>query len=73
MHVMCQQDLNWAAMRLSGVFTTTDGAIVLVGAFKQNPLLYMCTALGIDDLSVEHPNLENPVFAQGQIAAGFSR
>lgn len=46
-----KRELNWAAMPLSGVFQTTDGALVLVGAFKENPLRDICTALGIEDLS----------------------
>ncbi|SEP20746.1 formyl-CoA transferase [Salinihabitans flavidus] len=49
--------LNWAAMPLTGVFDTTDGAIVVVGAFKVNPLQDICTALEIEDLSPEYPNL----------------
>jgi len=56
---LCQgRDLNWAAMPLSGVFETTDGAVVLVGAFKANPLGDICAALGIDDLSPQYPTLE---------------
>jgi len=50
--------LNWAAMPLSGLFETNDGSLVLVGAFKANPLQDICKALGIDDLSMEYPNLE---------------
>jgi len=49
--------LNWAAMPLTGVFDTTDGAIVIVGAFKANPLRDICTALEIDDLSPLYPTL----------------
>src|SRR6056297_78224 len=49
--------LNWAAMPLTGVFDTTDGAIVIVGAFKANPLQDICTALGIEDLSPKYPTL----------------
>lgn len=49
--------LNWAAMPLTGVFDTSDGAVVVVGAFKQNPLRDICTALGIEDLSPEYPDL----------------
>ena len=49
--------LNWAAMPLTGVFDTTDGAIVIVGAFKANPLQDICTALEIDDLSPDYPTL----------------
>lgn len=51
--------LNWAAMPLTGVFDTTDGAIVVVGAFKANPLQDICTALGIDDMSPEYPMLSD--------------
>jgi formyl-CoA transferase len=49
--------LNWAAMPLTGVFDTQDGAIVIVGAFKANPLQDICTALEIDDLSPVYPTL----------------
>jgi crotonobetainyl-CoA:carnitine CoA-transferase CaiB-like acyl-CoA transferase len=50
--------LNWAAMPLTGVFDTTNGAIVIVGAFKTNPLQDICTSLEIDDLSPDYPTLE---------------
>jgi crotonobetainyl-CoA:carnitine CoA-transferase CaiB-like acyl-CoA transferase len=53
MWMMRHADLNWAAMPLSGVFETTDGAIVMVGAFKENPLRDICSALGVADLSQE--------------------
>ena len=53
MWMMRDRELNWAAMPLSGVFETTDGAIVMVGAFKVNPLRDICSALGIDDLSAD--------------------
>jgi len=49
--------LNWAAMPLTGVFDTSDGALVVVGAFKQNPLRDICAALGIEDLSPLYPTL----------------
>ena len=51
--MMRGQELNWAAMPLCGVFETLDGALVMVGAFKENPLRVICTALGIDDLSAD--------------------
>ncbi len=51
--MMRGEELNWAAMPLSGVFETLDGAVVMVGAFKENPLRDICTALGIDDLSAD--------------------
>ncbi|HSF16220.1 MAG TPA: CoA transferase [Vicinamibacteria bacterium] len=53
MWLMREEPLNWAAMPLSGVFETSDGAVVLVGAFKEHPLRDICTALDIDDLSQE--------------------
>ena len=37
-HLMRGQELNWGAMPLSGVFETSDGALVMVGAFKTDPL-----------------------------------
>lgn len=52
-HMMRGKDLNWAAFPLTGVFETTDRPIVMVGAFKQNPLRDICEALEIEDLSTE--------------------
>ena len=48
-----ERELNWGAFPLSGVFATTDGAVVLVGAFKANPLQDICRALELPDLSQE--------------------
>lgn len=48
-----RKDLNWASFPLTGVFPTTDGAVVLVGAFKANPLRDISAALGLPDLSLE--------------------
>lgn len=56
-HMYSGFDLNWAAMPLSGAFDTTDGALVLIGAFKQNPLQDICAALGVEDLSPKYPDL----------------
>jgi crotonobetainyl-CoA:carnitine CoA-transferase CaiB-like acyl-CoA transferase len=50
---MRSYDLNWATLPLNGVFSTTDGEIVLIGAFKLNPLRDICAALEIDDLSAD--------------------
>jgi len=47
------QHFSWGAFPLTGVFETQDGAVVLVGAFKANPLRDISTALGIDDLSLD--------------------
>jgi crotonobetainyl-CoA:carnitine CoA-transferase CaiB-like acyl-CoA transferase len=51
MIMMADSEVNWAAMPLSGVFDAQDGALVLVGAFKANPLQDICKALGLEDLS----------------------
>ncbi|MBB3178554.1 CaiB/BaiF CoA-transferase family protein [Variovorax sp. Sphag1AA] len=51
MIMMEDSEVNWAAMPLSGVFDTQNGPLVLVGAFKANPLRDICAALEIDDLS----------------------
>jgi crotonobetainyl-CoA:carnitine CoA-transferase CaiB-like acyl-CoA transferase len=48
-----RRDLNWGSFPLTGVFPTTDGALVLVGAFKSNPLQDICRALDLPDLSAE--------------------
>ena len=45
--------LNWAAFPLTGAFETSDGAVVLVDAFKENPLRDICAALGVPDLSLD--------------------
>jgi len=45
-------EINWASMPLSGVFETTDGAVCMVGAFKENPLRDISRALELgEDLS----------------------
>jgi crotonobetainyl-CoA:carnitine CoA-transferase CaiB-like acyl-CoA transferase len=51
MHLMRQRELNWAAMPLSGAFETSDGALVLVGAFKTHPLRDIATALELPTLT----------------------
>ncbi len=76
-HMYSGFDLNWAAMPLSGAFDTTDGALVLIGAFKMNPLQDICNALGIDDLSSDYPDLEtqraNREFLQSVFVENFAK
>ncbi len=55
MALMNRASLNWARLPLVGTFATSDGEIVLVGAFKPNPLRDICAALDLEDLS-EHPD-----------------
>ena len=68
--------LNWAAMPLTGVFDTTDGAVVVVGALKPHPLRDICAALQIEDLSPDYPNLAaqraNKPYLQGRFRDAFA-
>ncbi|NIA72506.1 CoA transferase [Pelagibius litoralis] len=63
--------LNWAAMPLTGVFDTSDGALVVVGAFKANPLQDICNALEIDDLSPDYPDLASQRAKKPFLQAAF--
>jgi len=60
-------ELNWAAKPLSGCFEAADGPMVIIGAFKANPLRDICAALELEDLSLD------PKFADesGQLAHRF--
>ena len=75
MWMMRGRELNWAAMPLSGVFETTDGALVMVGAFKENPLRDICHALGIDDLSADprYATLEQQTLYRVELQAIFRK
>src|SRR5262249_6773755 len=53
MHLMRRRELNWAAMPLSGAFETSDGALVLVGAFKTDPLRDIAMALELPTLPAD--------------------
>jgi formyl-CoA transferase len=53
MWLMRERDFSWGAMPFTGAFATTDGNIVIVGAFKANPLREICLALGLEDLSAD--------------------
>lgn len=52
-------EVNWAAMPLSGVFPTTDGAVCFVGAFKKEPLRDLCGALELGDELWRRPDLQD--------------
>lgn len=58
-HLHSGKEINWAEMPLTGAFPTADGALVLVGAFKANPLQDICNVLQIEDLSEKYPDLES--------------
>jgi crotonobetainyl-CoA:carnitine CoA-transferase CaiB-like acyl-CoA transferase len=67
--LMRGKELNWAGYPLSGVFNSQDGALVIVGAFKANPLRDICSALELEDLSErpEFANHEQQVLHKAQI------
>jgi len=68
-------EINWAAMPLTGVFETKDGAVVVVGAFKANPLRDICAALGIDDISGDprYATLDAQIAHKHELHAIFRR
>lgn len=68
-----RRDLNWGAFPLSGVFKTSDGALVIVGAFKANPLRDICRALDLPDLSTDprHANFDEQVKTKAELHAHF--
>ncbi|MDH4125755.1 MAG: CoA transferase [Gammaproteobacteria bacterium] len=76
-HLHSGKEINWAEMPLTGVFPTADGALVLVGAFKANPLQDICKVLQIEDLSVEYPDLAAQraakAYLQDRFRAEFSK
>jgi crotonobetainyl-CoA:carnitine CoA-transferase CaiB-like acyl-CoA transferase len=51
-HTMYGEQLNWVTQWYGGTFDTTDGMVTVLGLFRENALRLICTALGIDDLSV---------------------
>lgn len=53
MSLMGREVVNWARLPLVGTFTAADGEVVVVGAFKANPLRDICTALEMPDLSTQ--------------------
>ena len=73
MWMMRGAELNWAVMPLSGCFETEDGAVAMVGAFKENPLRDICEALGFADLSKEErfANLERQKEHRPELQALF--
>ncbi|MFK0386953.1 CaiB/BaiF CoA transferase family protein [Agrobacterium sp. NPDC090273] len=73
MHMMRGKELNWSSFPLSGVFDTSDGALVMVGAFKANPLRDICTALEIEDLSAkaEHADFDAQAATRPQLHEVF--
>ena len=52
-HLMRGREVNWGAMPLSGVFRTQDGALVLVGAFKTDPVGDIGKALDLPGLGAD--------------------
>ena len=69
------QHFSWGAFPLTGGFETRDGAIVLVGAFKTNPLRDICAALELPDLSAEprYATFQRQVENKSELQALFRR
>lgn len=53
MAMMRGVDFSWGALPHNGAFATADGALVVVGAFKDNPLREISLAIGLPDLSAD--------------------
>jgi crotonobetainyl-CoA:carnitine CoA-transferase CaiB-like acyl-CoA transferase len=53
MAMMRGVDFSWGALPHNGAFATQDGALVVVGAFKENPLREISLAIGLPDLSAD--------------------
>ncbi len=53
MALMRGVDFSWGALPHNGAFATSDGALVVVGAFKENPLREISLAVGLPDLSAD--------------------
>jgi formyl-CoA transferase len=53
MALMRGVDFSWGALPHNGAFHTRDGALVVVGAFKENPLREISLAIGLADLSAD--------------------
>jgi formyl-CoA transferase len=60
-------------MPLAGTFQTSDGYVVMVGAFKPNPLQEICRGFGIEDLSADprYATHELQVAHRGELQARF--
>lgn len=72
-HLMRGREVNWGAMPLSGVFPTSDGALVMVGAFKADPLGDISKSLGLDHLGKDprFATFENQVANKPALQAIF--
>jgi crotonobetainyl-CoA:carnitine CoA-transferase CaiB-like acyl-CoA transferase len=73
MILMRDAEVNWAAMPLSGVFECADHPLVMIGAFKANPLRDICTALELPDLSLDprFANLEQQFKHKSELQRQF--
>src|SRR5205814_9905564 len=67
-HLMRGREVNWGAMPLSGVFETSDGALVMVGAFKTEPLKIISEALGVPELAADPRFLSHALQVQSKAA-----
>ena len=74
-----KREVNWVQQYLIDVFETADGAVTLVGVFRDNPLKAICQALELDDLSAREDystqakQMENRAALWEALGAGFAR
>jgi formyl-CoA transferase len=67
-----KRELNWGAFPLTGVFETTDGALVIVGAFKaESAAGYLPRAGPAGSVANPRRDLRRPVEEQGRAARQF--
>lgn len=48
-------EVNWGRMPLTGVFSTTDSAVCMVGGFASDPLMHISAALELDEDLTHRP------------------
>lgn len=72
-----KREVNWVRQYLIDVFETSDGAVTLVGVFRDNPLQAVCEALELEDLSQREEystlakQMENRTALWKELSAGF--
>lgn len=74
-----RREVNWVAQYLIDVFNTRDGAVTLVGVFRDNPLGAVCEALDIEDLSAREEyatlsaQMQNRAALWEELGKGFAK
>lgn len=74
-----EREVNWVRQYLIDVFETADGAVTLVGVFRDNPLAAVCKALELENLSLREEystlarQMENRQKLWLELGKGFSK